>query len=42
MDKAALLQKLQQIKESTKQIIDRGNSNDGETTTDATTDKEQS
>lgn len=41
MDKAALLLKLQQIKESTKQIIE-GESNDGETTTDATTDQEQS
>lgn len=39
MDKAALLQMLQQIKESTKSIME-GGINDGETSTDATTNQD--
>lgn len=41
MDKAALLQKLQQIKESTKSIMEGANNNE-QTTTNTPADQEQS
>lgn len=41
MDKQKLLQKLQQIKESTKSIME-GGINDGETSTDVESNQDQS
>lgn len=40
MDKTALLKKLQQIKESTKQIMKKEERDDGETSTDVATNQD--